>query len=155
MISTGSDRSAFPWIVRTLVRLPVTNNHAADVVTLLPNHLSCICIFRRDSNQAAVVSSAAAVIGQPPPPLSDQLIPPPSSTEAPPTCQNPQSADDPCVADNDSPLPTYKRDLVQKMKILRQELHALQPQTGHCRVEVSRDEIFEAWSFSSSNNRVI
>ncbi|ESN93979.1 hypothetical protein HELRODRAFT_115219 [Helobdella robusta] len=43
----------------------------------------------------------------------------------------------------DSPLPKYKRDLVQKLKMLRQELHALQPQASHCRIEVSREEIFE------------
>ena len=45
--------------------------------------------------------------------------------------------------ENESPVPKYKRDLVQKMKILRQELQNLQPQGGHCRMEVSRDEIFE------------
>ena len=45
--------------------------------------------------------------------------------------------------ENDSPLPKYKRDLVQKMKVLRQELQGLQPQAGHCRIEVSREEIFE------------
>ncbi|XP_067671329.1 E3 ubiquitin-protein ligase SMURF2-like [Haliotis asinina] len=45
--------------------------------------------------------------------------------------------------ENDVPLPKYKRDLVQKMKILKQEFSALQPQAGHCRMEVSRDEIFE------------
>ena len=45
--------------------------------------------------------------------------------------------------DNESPLPKYKRDLVQKMKVLRQELSAMQPQAGHCRLEVSRTEIFE------------
>ncbi|KAK2174098.1 hypothetical protein NP493_829g01003 [Ridgeia piscesae] len=44
---------------------------------------------------------------------------------------------------NESPLPKYKRDLVQKLKILRQELQAMQPQSGHCRIEVSREEIFE------------
>ena len=45
--------------------------------------------------------------------------------------------------ENDSPLPKYKRDLVQKMKVLRQELHNMQSQAGHCRIEVSREEIFE------------
>lgn len=45
--------------------------------------------------------------------------------------------------ENESPVPKYKRDLVQKMKILRQELQNLQPQGGHCRMEVSREEIFE------------
>ena len=40
-------------------------------------------------------------------------------------------------------LPKYRRDLVAKQKILRAELTALQPQSGHCRLEVSRNEIFE------------
>lgn len=40
-------------------------------------------------------------------------------------------------------LPKYKRDLVAKQRILRAELQALQPQSGHCRLEVSRGEIFE------------
>jgi len=113
------------------------------------DYLSYLSVYRRDSGQAAIVNSATAVIGQPPPPppLSDNSVPPPLSTEAPPACQNQQGGDDSCVADNDSPLPKYKRDLVQKMKILRQELHALQPQTGHCRIEVSRDEIFEVRGF--------
>lgn len=40
-------------------------------------------------------------------------------------------------------LPRYKRDLVAKIKILRSELQTMQPQSGHCRLEVSRAEIFE------------
>ncbi|RXM36780.1 E3 ubiquitin-protein ligase SMURF2 [Acipenser ruthenus] len=40
-------------------------------------------------------------------------------------------------------VPKYKRDLVHKLKILRQELSQQQPQAGHCRIEVSREEIFE------------
>lgn len=40
-------------------------------------------------------------------------------------------------------LPQYKRDLVAKMKVLRSELSALQPPSGHCRLEVSRQEVFE------------
>lgn len=43
-------------------------------------------------------------------------------------------------------LPRYKRDLVAKMKILRTELQTMQPQSGHCRLEVSRTEIFEVCS---------
>lgn len=41
------------------------------------------------------------------------------------------------------PLPKYKRDLVAKIKVLRQDLTPLQPQSGHCRLEVSRQEVFE------------
>ncbi|KAL2100735.1 hypothetical protein ACEWY4_002496 [Coilia grayii] len=37
----------------------------------------------------------------------------------------------------------YERDLVQKLKLLRHELSLQQPQAGHCRIEVSREEIFE------------
>lgn len=40
-------------------------------------------------------------------------------------------------------LPKYRRDLVGKLKALRAELQAFQPQSGHCRLEVSRHEIFE------------
>lgn len=36
-----------------------------------------------------------------------------------------------------------RRNLVQKMSTLRQELQAFQPQSGHCRIEVSRQDIFE------------
>ena len=43
----------------------------------------------------------------------------------------------------DQTLPKYKRDLVQKMKVLRMELQTLQPQSGHCRFEVCRKDIFE------------
>lgn len=40
-------------------------------------------------------------------------------------------------------LPKYRRDLVGKLKALRTELQVFQPQSGHCRLEVSRQEIFE------------
>lgn len=40
-------------------------------------------------------------------------------------------------------LPKYRRDLVGKLRALRSELQTLQPQSGHCRLEVSRQEIFE------------
>lgn len=43
----------------------------------------------------------------------------------------------------ESELPKYRRDLVGKLRALRSELQALQPQSGHCRLEVSRTEIFE------------
>ncbi|XP_059047101.1 E3 ubiquitin-protein ligase SMURF1 [Achroia grisella] len=40
-------------------------------------------------------------------------------------------------------LPKYKRDLAAKARALRAELQALQPHTGHCRIEVSRNEVLE------------
>lgn len=40
-------------------------------------------------------------------------------------------------------LPKYRRDLDVKLRALRTELQGLQPQSGHCRLEVSRAEIFE------------
>jgi E3 ubiquitin ligase SMURF1/2 len=48
-------------------------------------------------------------------------------------------------------LPRYKRDLVAKIKILRTELQTMQPQSGHCRLEVSRTEIFEVGFFLEIN----
>lgn len=49
----------------------------------------------------------------------------------------------------DSPLPKYKRDLVQKMKVLRGQLNELPTPSGHCRLEISREEIFEVILFFS------
>lgn len=40
-------------------------------------------------------------------------------------------------------LPKYRRDLDVKLRVLRTELQSMQPQSGHCRLEVSRTEIFE------------
>lgn len=47
------------------------------------------------------------------------------------------------LLDGAESLPKYRRDLVGKIRALRVELQALQPQSGHCRLEVSRQEIFE------------
>lgn len=49
----------------------------------------------------------------------------------------------PSSGDSPPPPPGAKRDLVHKMKTLRSQLSAMQPQTGHCRIETSRENIFE------------
>ena len=54
--------------------------------------------------------------------------------------QNKSSSSTPVIKDA---LPKYKRDLAAKEKMLRQALTELQPQSGHCRLEVSRREVFE------------
>lgn len=71
----------------------------------------------------------------------------PVSTSAP---MSPRARPQPAEGDlpqgllNDSELlPKYRRDLVGKLRALRAELTALQPQSGHCRLEVSRTEVFE------------
>ncbi|KAI4455857.1 hect domain ubiquitin-protein ligase [Holotrichia oblita] len=67
----------------------------------------------------------------------------PSKTPLSPRCK-PTDNDLPHGLLNESELlPKYRRDLVGKLKALRAELTALQPQSGHCRLEVSRNEIFE------------
>uniref|UniRef100_A0AAZ3QVU7 HECT-type E3 ubiquitin transferase n=1 Tax=Oncorhynchus tshawytscha TaxID=74940 RepID=A0AAZ3QVU7_ONCTS len=70
--------------------------------------------------------------------LSNQLKEqqPPPQVPALSPAQLPEEAE--CLT-----VPKYKRDLVQKLKILRQELSNQQPQAGHCRIEVCREEIFE------------
>jgi E3 ubiquitin ligase SMURF1/2 len=47
------------------------------------------------------------------------------------------------LAEEGESLPKYKRDLVAKLKIFRQELQTQQPPSGHCRLEVSRQDVFE------------
>ncbi|XP_046461626.1 E3 ubiquitin-protein ligase SMURF1-like [Daphnia pulex] len=61
-----------------------------------------------------------------------------NSTSAPPPMATPLPDEK-----QEEALPRYKRDLVAKIKILRTELQTMQPQSGHCRLEVSRTEIFE------------
>lgn len=62
----------------------------------------------------------------------------------PPHQQPPPPADLPRgLLDGNELLPKYRRDLVSKMRSLRIELLALQPQSGHCRLEVTRGEILE------------
>ncbi|XP_046959575.1 E3 ubiquitin-protein ligase SMURF2 [Vanessa cardui] len=78
--------------------------------------------------------------------LSARLTPPtettpPATTSPPPTTPTPTAASSE-PPDSDA-LPKYKRDLAAKARVLRAELQALQPQTGHCRIEVSRNEVLE------------
>lgn len=67
-----------------------------------------------------------------------------AASPATPNTPNSAPADMPIgLLDGAEILPKYRRDLVAKMRSLRTELQQLQPQSGHCRLEVSRDEIFE------------
>lgn len=75
-----------------------------------------------------------------------QQLPQPQQVQAAvPLCPRPRPMEDiPQSLLNESEhLPKYRRDLVAKLKVLRAELQALQPQSGHCRLEVSRNEVFE------------
>lgn len=64
-----------------------------------------------------------------------------------PTVTSPTSSSALIMERSSSPelscLPKYKRDLVQKLTALHQELQTVLPQSGHCRLEVSREDIFE------------
>lgn len=108
------------------------------------------------------VNTTATTVTIPPPPSSNQIVqsqlqpqqqsqqpqqtqqPQPAQT-AVPFCPRPRPVEDlPLSLLNESEhLPKYRRDLVAKLKVLRAELQALQPQSGHCRLEVSRNEVFE------------
>ncbi|XP_011404591.1 PREDICTED: E3 ubiquitin-protein ligase SMURF1-like [Amphimedon queenslandica] len=55
----------------------------------------------------------------------------------------PESNQPPSLYQGLVPPPAEKRDLVHKMHRLRSQLNALQTQAGHCRIEVSRDNVFE------------
>lgn len=65
-------------------------------------------------------------------------------TNPPPPPQQSVPADLPqSLLESSELLPKYRRDLDVKIRGLRTDLQALQPQSGHCRLEVSRAEIFE------------
>ena len=102
----------------------VTNVRAPHI---LPN----LAILQRDSSS----------------PRSDSLQDPGpgvrTSSGYVPSPQNNKSSSPKILFENEECLPKYKRDLVAKMKVLRSELSSLQAQSGHCRLEVSRQEVFE------------
>jgi len=77
-------------------------------------------------------------------PPSASSTPPPSTPSAPAIIAN-KPGRGLLEISSSSPeiLPRYKRDLVAKMKVLRSELSSLQPGSGHCRLELSRGEVFE------------
>ena len=87
----------------------------------------------------------------PPPPFS--LLPPPPDPRIQVHIANrlasdaytPSSPPAPSIDDSSLPPPPpgSGRDLIHKMKTLRSQLNAMQPQTGHCRMETSRENIFE------------
>ncbi|XP_031639629.1 E3 ubiquitin-protein ligase SMURF1 [Contarinia nasturtii] len=69
---------------------------------------------------------------------SASRIPAINSSQLPVPADLPQS-----LLESSELLPKYRRDLDVKLRNLRSELQALQPQSGHCRLEVSRAEVFE------------
>lgn len=79
------------------------------------------------------------------PPLSASPTPPSSSPVAAATqSSSPVSSPTlPQALEDQGDLPKYSRDLVAKLKGLRAELQCLQPQSGHCRLDIPRKEIFE------------
>ncbi|XP_045448525.1 E3 ubiquitin-protein ligase SMURF2 [Melitaea cinxia] len=89
---------------------------------------------------ARLVSTHTSTWLDPPPYLS--ISPPPEPAAAAPAAPAPAEPAPAEPADADA-LPRYKRDLAAKARVLRAELQALQPQTGHCRIEVSRNEVLE------------
>lgn len=47
------------------------------------------------------------------------------------------------VGGGESLPPVSRRDLIHKTRMLRAKLAALQRKAGHCRIETSRDNVFE------------
>lgn len=86
-----------------------------------------LALSARLTNEPAPTSTASSVASPATVSLSSSATAPGAAPEPP---------------DTDA-LPKYKRDLAAKARVLRAELQALQPQTGHCRIEVSRNEILE------------
>ena len=102
--------------------------HVGKLRTLIPNASDVFSFHARNSPLKLWSCSCHSQGSCPVPPAPSQLALPPPPPPPP---------------EEECPVPRYKRDLVQKLKSLRQELALQQPQAGHCRIEVSREEIFE------------
>ena len=121
-----------------------------------------------DAPDGLVMSCLAAALDMPPTPPSSRPRPPiptpsevtniraahilPNTSALRSPASTPSSSSSPSVTaktprglldTHQENLPKSKRDLVAKMKVLKTELSSLQPSSGHCRLEVSRGEVFE------------
>lgn len=68
------------------------------------------------------------------------------SEEEPPVPSGPPHKEGGCTRlEGESPAlpPVSRRDLVHKTRTLRAQLATLQRKAGHCRIETSRDNVFE------------
>lgn len=108
---------------------------------------SAITITPPSGNSATSSSASTPATQQPVPATNGTRTSGQAGTQEPPrSTAQPQAvpADLPQgLLEGADLLPKYRRDLVGKIRALRTELQTLQPQSGHCRLEVSRTEIFE------------
>lgn len=105
------------------------------------------------SETSAVITSAnssSAVANVRATTTNNTVLPPGGSTNVSsppsPASETPSSTNNslgPTELIDDESLPKYKRDLVSKINVFRSELANLHAQSGHCRLEVSRQEVFE------------
>ena len=110
----------------------VTNSPFHPVVTTPASVTATIEVTTTTSSSARPSSSAVSNVRAV---TTNTVVLPPANVSLPP----PQRS----ISQSDDALPKYKRDLVAKIKVLKRELGNLQPQNGHCRLEVSRQEVFE------------
>ena len=165
-VTDGLAMSILEAVVEAPPRPPPTVNPAVTNVRaphILPNLAALRALDLNDNPQnnenslsttpsSATPTAAVPTTALPPAvseaaPTTPQPLPPPSTPRNHhhhhPESPKPSSNLLRSLFDNEESLPKYKRDLVAKMKVLRSELTSLQPQSGHCRLEVSRQEIFE------------
>ena len=139
---------------------PPSNPAVANVRAphILPNLAALRALDLNESqppNRDSSSSNVAADAGVSSTPAAAETGPPPV-TPAPSLrshLESPKPHLMKSLIENEESLPKYKRDLVAKMKVLRSELSSLQPQSGHCRLEVSRQEIFEDSYRQASPNK--
>lgn len=116
----------------------------AQILSNLLRKHQCTAPTTTTSNTAPVMTSANS--------SNTTNVTTSTATTTSPAPMSPRSRTQPTDVPSDLPqgllndselLPKYRRDLVGKLRALRAELTALQPQSGHCRLEVSRSEVFE------------
>lgn len=128
-----------PSVANTAGTQAVVNGHSAQSATIVapPVAVPTVAESHRSAGgyHGTNQSSGSQPNGPPPHP---QLMHPAISNGHNIPADLPQA-----LLESAELLPKYRRDLVGKLKALRTELQTFQPQSGHCRLEVTRQEIFE------------
>jgi len=140
---TNGTRHSPPPVPTTTANTPAASSTSSDA----PDGLAMSCLAAAlDPSYPPPASSEVGNIRAPHILPNAAALRPPAPTPRPAHSSN-SSPGPRCILEanpsSSEALPRYKRDLVAKMKVLKSELAALQPQSGHCRLEVSRSEVFE------------
>ena len=136
-LSNGSQVNSNPTAAHSSVQSNNTSNGCPPVIPPLPSLQSSSSITVQPASLSTNTQVSKPIKKKPPMPLPEESVnKTTNSSQVHPNKVSNSSVKGQAVIQN-------KKQLIAKMTMLRQELSCLQASSGHCRLEVSREDIFE------------